>query len=83
MYTRIHTPFKNEIKNIQELLLLFILMVIHVAPLYKHDSLGLTISQVLLTIGVVYLIVALTVHCIMFRCKTIIYCYIGSIYQIH
>ena len=70
-------PFKNEIKNIQESLLLFILMVIHVAPLYKHNSLGLT---VLLTIGVVYLIVALTVHCIMFRCKNIIYYYTKRVY---
>ena len=73
-------PFKNDIKNIQELLLLFNLMVIHVAPLYKHNSLGLTISQVLLTIGVVYLIVALTVHCIMFRCKNIINYYIRRVY---
>ena len=73
-------PFKNEIKNIQESLLLFILMVIHVAPLYKHNSLGLTISQVLLTIGVVYLIVALTVHCIMFRCRNVIYYYTKRVY---
>ena len=76
-----HThPFKNKIKNIQESLLLLNLMVIHVAPLYKPHSIGLRISQILLTVGVVYLILAITIHCLMFRCKNTIYYYTKRLY---
>ena len=74
-------PFKNKIKNIQESLLLLNLMVIHVAPLYKPHSIGLRISQVLLTAGVLYLIVAITIHCLMFRCKNTIYYYTKRLYN--
>ena len=64
-------PFKKKIKNVQESLLLFNLMIIHVAPLYKPHSIGLRISQVLLTVGVVYLILAITYYCLLFRNKTL------------
>ena len=76
-----HTRPKNKIKNVQESSLLLNLMVIHVASLYKPHSIGLRISQVLLTAGVLYLIVAITIHCLMFRCKNTIYYYTKRLYN--
>jgi len=63
-------PFKNKLKNIQESFLMFTLLIVHVAPLYKHHYFGLSISQVLITVGVAYLLLAIMIHCLIFRCKS-------------
>jgi len=75
-------PFKNKTKNIQESLLLFNLLIAHVAPLYKHHSLGLKVSQALITIGIAYMILAITIHCLFVRHKRVLYRKLKEFYVI-
>jgi len=75
-------PFKNKQKNIQESFLLFTLLTVHVAPLYKHHSLGLKISQVLITVSVTYLLLAIMIHCLIFRCKNYLLQKVKKLYVI-
>jgi len=72
-------PFRNRINNIQESLLLLNLLLAHVAPLNKDEEVGLTIAQIAVAIGLVYLIMALTYHCVMFKWKSIICNYFNRI----
>ena len=75
-------PFKNKTKNIQESLLLFNLLIAHVAPLYKHHLLGLKVSQALITIGIAYMILAITIHCLFVRHKRVLHRKLKEFYVI-
>ena len=66
-------PFKSKLNNIQESFLLLNLLIAHVSPLYKDEMVGLKIAQLVAVIGLLYLIVAITHHCIMFKCKSFVY----------
>ena len=52
-------PFKSNFHNIQESVIIVNLLAAHVAPLYKNDLLGLKVAQILLTVGVICLILAI------------------------
>jgi len=75
-------PFKNKLKNIQESFLMFTLLIVHVAPLYKHHYFGLSISQVLITIGIVYLLLVIMIHCLIFKCKKSLHQKFRKLYMI-
>ena len=64
---KILKPFKDKFNNIQESFLLLNLLIVHVAPLYKDESVGHTIAQLTVAIGLAYLIIAITYHCLMFK----------------
>ena len=66
-------PFKNAFHNIQESVIIANLSVAHIAPLYKRDSIGLKVSQILLTIGISYIITVTVFHCCMHRWGDTIY----------
>ena len=58
-------PFKSNFHNIQESVVIVNLLAAHVAPLYKNNQIGLKVAQILLTVGVIYLILAIVIS----RCK--------------
>ena len=72
-------PFKNTFHNIQESVMIANLLAAHVAPLYKKDSLGLKVAQILLTIGIIYIIIVVVFHCCMHRWGDTIYKCIKSL----
>jgi len=72
-------PFKNKFNNIQESLLLMNLLIIHAASLYKDTSIGLTIAQITVAIGLIYLLLAAVYHCVMFKWKDTIDNYINNL----
>ena len=68
-------PFKSNFHNIQESVIIVNLLAAHVAPLYKNYRLGLKVAQILLTIGVIYLILAIVFSwCMQKFGKTIFKC---------
>ena len=75
-------PFKNKLNNIQESFLMFTLLIVHVAPLYKHHYFGLRISQVLITVGVAYLLLVIMIHCLIFRYKKSLHQNFKKLYMI-
>ena len=62
-------PFKNKLKNVQESVMLLNLLIIHVSLLHNDQDLGLKISQILITIGIIYFIVIIKFQCFLLRCK--------------
>ena len=72
-------PFKNTFHNIHESVIIANLLAAHVAPLYKKDSLGLKVAQILLTIGIIYVIIVVVFHCCMYRWGDTIYKCIKSL----
>ena len=61
-------PFKSKFYNIQERITILNLLAIHVVLLYKENLVGLKIAKVLITVGVIYFILAIVLHCCMYRC---------------
>ena len=66
-------PFKNKFHNIQECITILNLSAIHAALSYKENFVGLKIAKGLITIGVVYFMLAIIFHCCMHKCNNIIY----------
>ena len=66
-------PFKSKFHNIQESIAIVNLLAVHVLTLYKKDLLGLKVAQILLEIGLAYFIMAITIHCCMYRWGGTIY----------
>ena len=66
-------PFKSKFHNIQESVTIVNLLAAHVAPLYKKDSLGLKVAQILLAVGIAYFTLAIVFHCCMHRWEDTIY----------
>ena len=75
-------PFKDKFNNIQESLLLLNLLIVHVAPLYKDESVRLTIAQITAVIGLIYLIMAISYHCVMFKWKGVVDNYVNRLQSI-
>ena len=65
-------PFKNKFNNVQELLILFNLLVVHIFSCHESKSFDI-ISQTLITVAVVYFIIAISFLCSIDKCKTIFY----------
>ena len=60
--------YRNRFNNIQESLLLFNLLIIHVAPLYKgKQKLGPMIAQIVVVVSLAYTLVALACYCVNFK----------------
>ena len=66
-------PFKNKLYNVQECVTILNLLAVHVVLLYKKNLIGLKIATVLITIGVIYFILAIVLHCCMYRCNLLIH----------
>ena len=66
-------PFKNKFHNIQECFTLLNLSAIHTALSYQNKFIGLQIAKVLITIGAIYFILAIVLHCCMYRCNNMIH----------
>ena len=62
-------PFKSKFNNIQERIAILNLLTVHVALLYKKNLVGLKIAKVLISVGVIYFILAIVCHCCMYRCN--------------
>ena len=62
-------PFKSRFHNIQECITILNLLTVHVALLYKKNLVGLKIAKVLISVGVIYFILAIVYHCCMYRCN--------------
>ena len=68
-------PFKSNFHNIQESVIIVNLLAAHVAPLYKNDLIGLKVAQILLTVGAIYLILAIVIsRCMQKFGKAILKC---------
>ena len=65
-------PFKKKFNNVQELLILFNLLVVHIVSCHESKSFDI-ISQTLITVAVVYFIIAISFLCSIDKCKTIFY----------
>ena len=66
-------PFKNKFHNIQECFTILNLSAIHAALSYKNNFIGLKIAKVLITIGMIYFILAIVLHCCVYRCNNMIH----------
>ena len=60
-------PFKSKFHNIQECVTILNLLVITSVLSYKKSLVGLKVAEVLILIGVVYFMLAIAFHCIMYR----------------
>ena len=66
-------PFKNKFQNIQECFTILNLSAIHAALSYKNNFIGLKIAKVLITVGMIYFILAIVLHCCVYRCNNMIH----------
>ena len=66
-------PFKNKFHNIQESVAIVNLLAVHAAKFYNKNFLGLNIPEILLIIGLVYFIIAIIIHCLIYRWKNVIH----------
>ena len=66
-------PFKSKFCNIQECVAILNLLALHAALLYKKILVGQKIAMVLIRIGVYYFIMAIVLHCCMYRWNNLIY----------
>ena len=62
-------PFKSKFYNIQECVTILNLLAVHVVLLYKKNLVGLKIAKILITVGMIYFILAIVYHCCMYRCN--------------
>ena len=65
-------PFKSKFCNIQECITILNLLAVHSALLYKK-GVGQKIAMVLTRIGVFYFIMAIVLHCCMYRWNNVIH----------
>ena len=65
-------PFKSRFHNIQECVTILNLLVITTALSYRKNLVGLKVAKVLILIGVVYFMLAIAFHCIMYRWNELI-----------
>ena len=68
-------PFKSKFYNIQECITVLNLLVVYSALSYKKNSIGLKLAKVLITIGVVYFMLVIVLHCVLYKWNKIIYKY--------
>ena len=66
-------PFKSKFHNIQECITILNLLVITSVLSYRKHLVGLKLAKVLILIGVVYFMLAIAYHCIMYRWNELIY----------
>ena len=66
-------PFKNKLHNIQESVAIVNLLAAHASKFYEKYFLGLDISEMLLIIGLAYFIIAIIIHCLIYRWKNLIH----------
>ena len=65
-------PYKSKFCNIQECFTILNLSAVHAALLYKKNVVGQKIAMVLISIGVYYFIIAIVLHCCMYRWNNLI-----------
>ena len=65
-------PYKSKFCNIQECIAILNLSAVHAVLLYKKNVVGQKITMVLISIGVYYFIIAIVLHCCMYRWKNVI-----------
>ena len=66
-------PFKSKFHNIQECFTVLNLLAIHAALSYNKSFIGLEIAKVLITVGIIYFILAIVLHCSMYKCNNIVH----------
>ena len=65
-------PFKSKVKNAQELLILLNLLMVYVIALQNNnnnDKSNLHLSNILISIALMYLVIYITCHCVMLSCS--------------
>ena len=60
-------PYKSKFYNIQECIAILNLSAVHAVLLYKKNVVGQKIAMVLISIGICYFIIAIVLHCCMYR----------------
>ena len=65
-------PYKSKFCNIQECIAILNLLAVHAALLYKKNVVGQKMAMVLISIGVYYFIIAIVLHCCMYRWNNMI-----------
>ena len=65
-------PHKNKFCNIQECIAILNLLAVHSVLLYKKNVVGQKIAMFLISIGVCYFIIAIVLHCCMYRWNNLI-----------
>ena len=66
-------PFKNKFNNIQELLVVFNLLVVHMVLSHESKKFDITTSQILITVALAYFIITISFLCCVNKCKSAIY----------
>ena len=67
--TGVVKPFKNDVKNYQELLLIFNLHGLYAISLYFQDDANQTVINVMITISAVHFMIIFTYHMITYGCR--------------
>ena len=65
-------PYKSKFCNIQECIATLNLSAVHAALLYKKNVVGHKIAMILISIGACYFIIAIVLHCCMYRWNNLI-----------
>ena len=65
-------PYKSKFCNIQECIAILNLSAVHAALLYKKNVAGQKMAMILIRIGVYYFIMAIVLHCCMYRWNNVI-----------
>ena len=67
-------PFKNKFNNVQETLVLFNLLIVHMVSCHESKIFDVAIAQILITIALAYFIITISFLCCVNKCKRTIYC---------
>ena len=65
-------PHKSKFCNIQECIAILNLLAVHAVLLYKKNVVGRKIAMALISIGVYYFIIAIVLHCCMYKWNNLI-----------
>ena len=65
-------PHKSKFHNIQECIAILNLLAVHAVLLYKKNIVGRKIAMILISIGVYYFIIAIVLHCCMYKWNNLI-----------
>ena len=65
-------PYKSKFYNIQECIAILNLSAVHAMLLYKKNAAGQKIAMILISIGIYYFVIAIVLHCCMYRWNNVI-----------
>jgi len=67
-------PFKNKFNNVQELLVLFNLLVVHIVSCHESKIFDTSIAQIFITIALAYFVIAVNFLCCAGKLKIAVHC---------